>query len=134
MIILAHLAMFAALYGLGFPALHAAFGDSVNFQGGLIALAVMTVLSEVVTIASALVARAISVALGINPLLQRRKAETVAYATIGIMMFLLYTIATALAPAIITLTWFWSLAVTAAVLGLLEVMVRVKRKIISSQP
>lgn len=131
-IILFHLAFFATLFGVVMPGLNT-LTSSVDFNGGFLAVAIMTLLSEVVVIASGVLGRIVGDALGINPLLQRRKSEAVSS---GLMM-LLFTgfllASSAIAPAVIAVTFVSSLTLSVAAVAVLMVALYVKRALVAGQ-
>lgn len=133
-IILVHLAIFAALFGLAMPGLNSVLGDAVDFNGGILAIVVMTVLSEVVVIAGGVLSRIVGGALGINPLLQRKKSEAVSASLLTLLYAGFLVAASAIVPAVITVTWLSALLVSASVSLVLFVALHIKRAIIASQP
>lgn len=133
-IILVHLAIFAALFGLVLPGLNTLVGDAIDFNGGILAVVVLTVLSEVVVVAGGLLSRIVGDALGINPLLQRKKSEAVSASLLTLMYAGFLLVASAVVPAVISVTWLSALLVSAGVSIVLFVALLVKRRIIASQP
>lgn len=133
-IILVHLAIFAALFGLAMPGLNNLVGDAVNFEGGLLALAVMTVLSEVVVFAGAILSKVAENMLRLNPLFQRKKCEALS-ASILTLSFAGFLLATAaIRPSVVSVTWLSALLISVLVNVILIVALYVKRAIIASQP
>lgn len=133
-IIPVHLAIFAALFGLVLPGLNTLVGDAIDFNGGILAVVVLTVLSEVVVVAGGLLSRIVGDALGINPLLQRKKSEAVSASLLTLMYAGFLLVASAVVPAVISVTWLSALLVSAGVSIVLFVALLVKRRIIASQP
>ncbi len=132
-IILFHLAFFAALFGLVMPGLNTITG-AVDFNGGILAVLVMTVLSEVVVVASGVLGRIVGDALGINPLLQRKKAETLSASIMTVLFTGFLLASSALFPSVITVTFVSSLLVSVVVVAVLFIALYVKRAIVASQP
>ncbi|MDZ4834668.1 MAG: hypothetical protein SGJ27_12890 [Candidatus Melainabacteria bacterium] len=130
MIIIAHLALFALLYAVGLPVL-AAHGSDVGFGGGLVAMLLMTVASEAVVIAGAVVGRQITLALKINPLLKRRLAEGISQAAIGVMLCGFFCTTSFLFPSVISVSVIWAVLFAGFACAVLEGMVRVKRGLIA---
>jgi hypothetical protein len=132
-IILFHLAFFAALFALVLPGLNN-LTAAVGFGGGILAVAVMTVLAEVVVIASGMLGRIVGDALGINPLLQRKKAETLSASIMTVLFTGFLMASSAIFPSVITVTFVSSLVVSVVAVAVLFIAVYVKRAIIASQP
>jgi len=132
MIVVIHLAFFALFFGLGLPSLEAATGGAVTFGGGVGATIALAVAAEVVVIVAAVVARILNGVLGVNPLLQRNKGDLVANLFIFVCLSIFLYSVSALLPALLGVTLFWALALSASVCAVLEVMVLVKRHIIAS--
>ncbi len=133
-IILVHLAIFAALFALVMPGLNNAAGDAVNFDGGILAVVVMTVLSEVVVIAGGVLSRIVGDTLGINPLLQRKKSEALSASLLTLLFAGFLLAASAVVPAVISVTWLSALLVSAGVSIVLFAALYIKRGIIARQP
>ncbi len=133
-IILVHLAIFAALFGLAMPGLNNMVGDAVNFEGGMLAVVVMTVLSEVVVVAGGMLSRIVGNVLGINPLLQRKKSEGVSITLLTLLYAGFLVAASAIVPSVISVTWLSALLVSVAVNVVLFAALYIKRAIIASQP
>ncbi len=133
-IILVHLAIFAALFGLVMPGLNTLVGDAIDFNGGILAVVVLTVLSEVVVVAGGLLSRIVGDALGINPLLQRKKSEAVSILLLTLLYAGFLLAASAIVPSVISVTWLSALLVSVAVNVVLFVALYIKRAIIASQP
>jgi hypothetical protein len=131
-IILFHLAFFAALFGLVMPGLNTITG-AVDFNGGILAVLVMTVLSEVVVVASGVLGRILGDALGINPLLQRRKSEVVSSLVMTVLFASFLLASAAVVPSLIAVTFVSSLLMSVAVVVVLFVALYVKRAIIAGQ-
>ena len=131
-IILVHLAIFAALFGLVMPGLNNLTG-LIDFNGGILAVAVMTLLSEVVVIASGVLGRVVGDALGINPLLQRRKSEAVSSATMTLLFTGFLCASSAIAPAVISVTLVSSLMLSVAVVAVLSAALYIKRAIVAGR-
>lgn len=132
-IILVHLAFFAALFALVLPGLNN-LTEAVGFGGGILAVAVMTVLAEVVVIASGVLGRIVGDALGINPLLQRKKAETLSASIMTVLFAGFLLASSAIFPSVITVTFVSSLLVSVVAVVVLFIAVYVKRAIIASRP
>lgn len=133
-IIFVHLAIFAALFGLVMPGLSNVVGDEVKFDGGILAVVVMTVLSEVVVIAGGVLSRIVGDAIGINPLLQRKKSEAVSALMVTLLFAGFLLAASAVVPAVISVTLVSALLVSAAVSIVLFAALYIKRGIIARQP
>ena len=133
-IILVHLAIFAALFGFAMPGLSTVLGDVVNFEGGILAVVVMTVLSEVVVVAGGLLSRIVGDALGINPLFQRKKSEALSFSLLTLLYAGFLLASSAIVPAVISVTWLSALVVAAVVNIVFFVALYIKRAIIASQP
>lgn len=132
MIIVAHLLLFAVLFGLGFSGLNGVFGDGgIAFHGGLIATLVLAIAAELVVLAASVAARALALALKINPLTQRPEAEAIAHAIIFVALTVFLMVLPLVLPALVTLSWYWAPFLSAVVVAFLEVMVRVKRHLIA---
>lgn len=132
-IILFHLAFFAALFALVLPGLNT-LTASVGFGGGIFAVTIMTVLAEVVVIASGVLGRIVGDALGINPLLQRKKAETLSASIMTVLFTGFLLASSAIFPSVITVTFVSSLVVSVVAVAVLFIAVYVKRAIIASRP
>jgi len=133
-IILVHLAIFAALYGLVMPGLNVLVGSSVDFNGGLIAVVVFTVLSEVAVVVGGLLSRIIGDRLGINPLLQRRKSEALSASILTLVYAGFLSASSAIVPSVISVTWVSALLLSAGVNIILFAALYIKRGIIARQP
>lgn len=133
-IILVHLGIFAALFGLVMPGLNTFVGDAIDFNGGMLAVVVLTVLSEVVVVAGGLLSRIVGDALGINPLLQRKKSEAVSISLLTLLYAGFLLAASAIVPSVISVTCLSALLVSVAVNVVLFVALYIKRAIIASQP
>lgn len=133
-IILVHLALFAALFGLVMPGLNNLTGGAVDFNGGILAVVVMTVLSEVVVIASGLLSRIVGDTLGINPLLQRRKSEALSASLLTLLFAGFLLASSAIVPSVLSVTWLSALLLSAGVNVVLFAALYIKRAIIASQP
>jgi hypothetical protein len=131
MIIFAHVIMFVGLFAVGLPWLNSTFGPEVAFGGGLIAAALMALASEVVVLGSAVIARAITLALKINPLLQRNKATLIAHAVIFVVLSGFLATVSLVFPQVISVSLTWALLLSGLTVAVLEVMVRVKRYLIA---
>lgn len=133
-IIIVHLVLFAALFGLALPALETAFAGSVAFNGGIFSVAVLTLLSEVVVIANGVFSRVVTIKLGINPLLQRKKGEAIAMVLLALIYGGFLLAASALVPSVISVTWPAALILGAIVTAALFAALHIKRAIIKAQP
>lgn len=131
-IILVHLALFAALFGLAMPVLNTLTGV-VDFNGGFLALGVMTLLSEVVVIASGVLGRIVGDALGINPLLQRRRSDAVSSSLMILVFTGFLSASAAIAPKVIAVTFLSSLILSFAVVAVLFFALYVKRALVAGQ-
>ena len=131
-IILFHLAFFAALYGLVMPGLNVLTG-TVDFGGGMLAVAVMTLLSEVVVVAGGVLGRIVGDALGINPLLQRKKSEALSASLLTVLFTGFLLAGSALFPALLSVTFASSLLISVGVVAVLFVALHIKRAIIAGQ-
>lgn len=131
MIVIAHLVMFACLFAGGLPWLNSAFGAEVGFAGGLLATALMAIASEAVVIGGALVARVITLKIGINPLLQRNKASLIAHAVIFVFLTGFLYATALLFPAQMSVSLTWAVLLSGLTVAVLEVMVRFKRFLIA---
>ena len=131
-IVLFHLAFFAALYGLVMPGLNG-LTSTVDFGGGTLAVVVMTVLSEVVVVASGVLGRIVSDLLGINPLLQRRKGEALTASLMTVLFTAFLLACSALFPAMMAVTFASSLLISVGVAAVLFVALYIKRAIIAGQ-
>lgn len=131
MIVIAHLIMFALLFAAGLPWLGSTVGADVAFGGDLLAAALMTLAAEAVVVVGAAVARGIIIKLGINPLLQRNKSTAIAHAVILVMLSGFLYASSAAFPEVISVSLIWAVMLSAAVVAILEVMVRVKRYLIA---
>jgi len=131
-IVLFHLAFFAALFGLVMPGLNG-LTSTVDFDGGILAVGVMTVLSEVLVVASGVLGRIVSDALGINPLLQRGKGEALT-ASLMTALFTGFLLAcSAFFPSVMSVTFASSLLISLGVAAVLFVALYIKRAIIAGQ-
>ncbi len=133
-IILVHLAIFAALFGLAMPGLNTLAGDAVDFNGGILAVVVMTVLSEVVVIACGVLSNIVAQLVGINPLLQRKKGEALSASLLALAFTGFLVACSAVVPALITVSWTAALLLSVAVTVALYTALHIKRAIISRQP
>lgn len=132
-IIIVHLVMFAALFGLGLPGLEAVLPSAVGFNGGIIAVLVLTVLSEVAVIAAGIISRVLGDALGINPLLERNKSGALSAVFCTVFYTIFLVAASAVAPGVLFVTLPAALVISVAVTVALFVMLKVKRAIIRAQ-
>lgn len=131
MIIVAHLVFLTLVY-LGLPALSAAIGDGgVTFSGGILVTIALAVSTEIVVIAMSLLAVVGNRLIGINPLLQRRKAVLTAQSAIFVGLALFLNLLPSTVPGVLALAWYWVLIVSAFVCVGLEVMLSVKRRLIA---
>lgn len=133
-LILFHLGFFAALFGLAMPGLSELSGGTVDFGGGIIAIAVMAVLSEVAVFIAAIISNALMRAVGVNPLLQRKKGELISAAMMTIYLAGFYLSVHAVFPAVITVTVLSALLTAAIVTVVFFAALHIKRKIIASMP
>jgi hypothetical protein len=133
-IIIVHLVMFAALFAVGLPALQSVLPSAVGFHGGIIAVGVLTLLSEVAIIAAGILSRVIGDALGINPLLERNKSGALSAVLCVVFYTIFLVIASAVAPLILFVTLPVAAAISVAVTVALFVMLEIKRAIIRAQP
>ncbi|MBX9951827.1 MAG: hypothetical protein K2Y39_21835 [Candidatus Obscuribacterales bacterium] len=131
-IILFHLVFFAALFGLVMPGLNVLTG-TVDFGGGMLAVAVMTLLSEVVVVAGGVLGRIVGDALGINPLLQRKKSEALSASLLTVLFTGFLLAGSALFPALLSVTLASSLLISVGVVAVLFVALHIKRAIIAGQ-
>lgn len=131
-IILFHLVFFAALFGLVMPGLNVLTG-TVDFGGGMLAVAVMTLLSEVVVVAGGVLGRIVGDALGINPLLQRKKSEALSASLLTVLFTGFLLAGSALFPALLSVTFASSLLISVGVVAVLFVALHIKRAIIAGQ-
>lgn len=131
MIIVAHLVFLTLVY-LGLPALSAALGDGgVVYTGGVFATITLAVSTEIIVIAMSLLALVVNRLIGINPLLQRRKAVMTAQSAIFVGLALFLNLLPSIVPGVLALAWYWVLIVPAFVCVGLEVMLSVKRRLIA---
>ena len=133
-IILVHLAIFAAFFALVMHGLNNLAGAAVDFNGGILAVVVMTVLSEVVVIAAGLLSRIVGDALGINPLLQRKQSEALSASLLTLFFAGFLLASSAVVHAVISVTWLSALLLSAGICFVLFVALHIKRAIIASQP
>ena len=133
-IIIVHLVMFAVLFGLALPALENAFASNVAFNGGILSVAVLTLLSEVVVIANGVLSHVVTVNLGINPLLQRNKGEAIAMALLTLVYGGFLLVVSALVPSVLSVTWPAAFILGAIVTAALFAALHIKRAIIKAQP
>ncbi|MCA9800414.1 MAG: hypothetical protein KC777_00430 [Cyanobacteria bacterium HKST-UBA02] len=132
-IILVHLAIFAAFFGLVMPVLSHLVPGEVYFGGNLLDIAILTILSEVVVVASGVLGRLTGRVLGFNPLLQRKRSEALS-AVLLVLVYggFLYAIM-AVAPYVISLYWPVAFILAAGVTVILFGVLYVKRAIIAGQ-
>lgn len=132
-IILVHLAIFAAFFGLVMPVLSHLVPGDVYFGGNLLDIAILTILSEVVVVASGVLGRLTGRVLGFNPLLQRKRSEALSAILLVLMYggFLYATVA--VAPYVISLYWPVAFVLAAGITGTLFAVLYVKRAIIAGQ-
>lgn len=133
-IIIVHLVMFAALFGLALPALETTLAGSVAFNGGLLSVAVLTLLSEVVVIGNGVLSRVVTIKLGVNPLLQRNKGEAIAMALLTLVYGGFLLVVSALVPSVLSVTWPAAFILGAIVTAALFAALHIKRAIIRAQP
>jgi hypothetical protein len=128
MIVLVHLMFLIAVY-LGLPALSAVLEDGgVILPGGIYAAVGLAVASEVVLVIVAVLANLVTQLVGINPLLQRKKAEAIAQTAIYCGLAVLLAL---LPSSILVLAWYWVLIVPAFICLGMQVIVTVKRRMIA---
>ena len=128
MIILVHLVFLTLVY-LGLPALSAVLGDGgVIADGGILAAVGLAVASEVVLVIMSVLANVLTKLAGINPLLQRRKAETIAQVAIGLGLAAFLSL---LPASVLGLAWYWVVIVPAFICLGMQVIVTVKRRMIA---
>ncbi len=127
MIIIAHLLIFAAIYGLLLPALHAVFGGSIDLHGGIITIVVISLLSEGAVLIGAFGGRALTLALKLNPLVNRRQFEHISRATLIAALSLVLIGASHVVPHLVSIAWYWAIALSILSALLLEVALRIKR-------
>ncbi len=127
MIVIAHLIMFGLLFAVGLPWLGSTAGADVSFGGGLLTAALVAIVAEAVVLVGAVVARSITIKLGINPLLERNKAGAIAHAVIFVLLTGSLYAASAVLPQVISVSPIWAAVLSGLVVAILEVMVRVKR-------
>jgi len=132
-IIIVHLVMFAALFGLGLPGLEAVLPTSVGFHGGIVAVLVLTLLSEVAVIVAGIFSRVLGDSLGINPLLQRNKSGALSAVFCTVVYTIFLVTASAVAPLVLFVTLPAALLISGAVTVALFVMLEIKRAIIRAQ-
>lgn len=131
MIIVAHLAFLTLVY-LGLPAISAALGDGgVVYSGGLIVAFALAISSEIVLIAASLIANVGTRLIGINPLLQRRKATFIAQCAVFVGLALFLHSLPSIVPGVLALAWYWVLIVPAFICVGMQVMLSVKRHLVS---
>jgi len=132
-IIIAHLVMFAALFGLGLPALQAVLPAFVGFHGGIVAVLVLALLSEVAVVAAGICGRVVGDALGINPLLERNKSGALS-AVLSVVFYTIFLVTTsAVAPLTISVTLPVAALISVAVTAALFAMLAIKREIVRRQ-
>jgi|GEM_PF-2664233 len=132
-IILVHLAIFAAFFGLVMPVLSHLVPGDVYFGGNLLDIAILTILSEVVVVFSGVLGRLTGRVLGFNLLLQRKRSEALSAILLVLMYggFLYATVA--VAPYVISLYWPVAFVLAAGITGTLFAVLYVKRAIIAGQ-
>lgn len=126
MIVLAHILFFTALF-LELPT----FGVATT-SGGIVTAFGLAIAAEAVVIIAAVAASLFNKAIGLNPLVQRKKATAVSQAFIFGAFTLFLLALRSFLPTLFSVTGIWLLFVPAIVCVGLEIMLRIKRYLIAT--